>query len=193
MSPSNSADLISGMLTGAFRSGEDAFVEFIKRGKVSFSDLIDSMIADLARLAYRSATNSLFQFALNAATAALTPALSAGVAPGTNQLGFLTYGGPRATGGDVDPRHYYEVNERGGHEWFQPMLPGRVIPAMPIGGGSNGGGDGAVNFAPSFTIDARGAAPGVEEQIRAGIGQAVLVMKRDFAATLRDGRRRNLF
>ena len=132
----NSADLISGMLTGAFRSGEDAFIEFIKRGKVSFSDLIDSMIADLARLAYRSATNSLFQFALNAATAALTPTVAAGVAPGTNQLGFLTYGGPRAAGGDVDPRHYYEVNERGGREFFQPLVPGRVIPAMPIGAGA---------------------------------------------------------
>lgn len=190
----NSADLISNMLTGAFRSGEDAFIEFIKRGKVSFSDLIDSMIADLARLAYRSATNSLFQFALNAATAALTPALSAGVAPGTNQLGSLTYGGPRATGGDVDPRHYYEVNERNGREWFQPLVPGRVIPAMPIGGGDAATrGEGGVTFAPAFNIDARGSAPGVEEQIRAGIGQAVQVMKRDFAATLRDGRRRNLF
>ncbi|MFO0992558.1 MAG: phage tail tape measure C-terminal domain-containing protein [Hyphomicrobiales bacterium] len=116
---SNSADLISNILTGAFQAGEDAFVEFIKRGKVRFSDLIDSMIADLARLAYRSATNSLFQFALNAATAALTPALPAGVGAGTNGLGSLTYGGPRAGGGDVDPRHD-EVNERGGREWFQP-------------------------------------------------------------------------
>jgi hypothetical protein len=190
----NSADLISNMLTGAFRAGEDAFVAFIKRGKVSFSDLIDSMIADLARLAYRSATNSLFQFALNAATAALTPALPAGVGAGTNGLGSLTYGGPRASGGDVDPRHYYEVNERVGREWFHPMVPGRVIPAMPIGADYGGPrGEAAVTFAPSFSIDARGASPGVEEQIRAGIGQAVLIMKRDFAATLRDGRRRNLF
>jgi lambda family phage tail tape measure protein len=191
---SDSAGQISNSLTGAFQAGEDAFVQFIKRGKVSFSDLIDSMIADLARLAYRSATNGLFQFALNAATAAFAPALPAGVGPGTNGLGFLTYGGPRAGGGDVDPRHYYEVNERGGREWFQPLVPGRVIPAMPIGGGEGASrSESAVTFAPSFTIDARGAEPGIETQIRAGIGQAVQMMKRDFAATLRDGRRRNLF
>ena len=41
-------------LVGAFEGGEDAVVEFVKTGKLSFADLVTSLIADLARLAARS-------------------------------------------------------------------------------------------------------------------------------------------
>ncbi len=39
--------------TGAFRSMEDALVQFVQTGKLDFQSLIDSMIADLTRLALR--------------------------------------------------------------------------------------------------------------------------------------------
>tara|TARA_Y100001972_G_scaffold121152_1_gene164771 strand:- start:5794 stop:7611 length:1818 start_codon:yes stop_codon:yes gene_type:complete len=39
----------------AFKNAEDALVSFVKTGKLNFNDLIDSIIADLARLAIRQA------------------------------------------------------------------------------------------------------------------------------------------
>lgn len=48
------------LLTNAFSSAEDAFVDFVKTGKLDFSSLVDSMISDLARLALRSAMSGLF-------------------------------------------------------------------------------------------------------------------------------------
>lgn len=45
--------------TSMFSSMENAFVDFVKTGKVNFSDLVDSMIADLARLAFQQAAMGL--------------------------------------------------------------------------------------------------------------------------------------
>lgn len=50
--------------TNAFGSAEDAFVEFAKTGKVSFSDLADSIISDLARIAARQGVSALAQMVL---------------------------------------------------------------------------------------------------------------------------------
>lgn len=44
---------VGGTLVGAFKGAEDAVVEFVRKGKLSFSDMITSFIADLARLAVR--------------------------------------------------------------------------------------------------------------------------------------------
>jgi phage-related minor tail protein len=51
---------IEDAMTGAFRNAEDAFVSFVQTGKVDFSSLINSMIADLARAQFRQLTSSLF-------------------------------------------------------------------------------------------------------------------------------------
>lgn len=40
-------------LVNAFSSAEDALVEFVKTGKLSFTDLVDSIVEDLARLVIR--------------------------------------------------------------------------------------------------------------------------------------------
>lgn len=45
--------------TSMFSSMENAFVDFVKTGKVNFSDLVDSMIADLARLAFQQSAMGL--------------------------------------------------------------------------------------------------------------------------------------
>jgi tape measure domain-containing protein len=44
---------VGDVIVGAFRGIEDAIVDFVKTGKLSFKDMITSMIADLARLAAR--------------------------------------------------------------------------------------------------------------------------------------------
>lgn len=43
------------LVSGSFRGMEDAFVDFVTTGKASFSDLINSILADLARLTVRQA------------------------------------------------------------------------------------------------------------------------------------------
>ena len=44
---------IGDALVGAFKSAEDALVDFVKTGKLSISDLVSSIIADFARVAIR--------------------------------------------------------------------------------------------------------------------------------------------
>ena len=51
----NAADFARQETIDAFRSMEDALVEFVTTGKVSFSSFVDSVIADLARIAVRRA------------------------------------------------------------------------------------------------------------------------------------------
>ena len=50
----NFADSGKQLVTGLYSGLEDVWVNFAKTGKLSFSDLIDSMIEDLARLAYKA-------------------------------------------------------------------------------------------------------------------------------------------
>ncbi len=53
-------------ITGMFQDGEEAAVRFAQTGKLSFSSLVDSMIADMARVAYRQGMTGLFSSAYNA-------------------------------------------------------------------------------------------------------------------------------
>ncbi len=46
-------DDIGEAIVGGFRAGEDAVVDFVETGKLSFSDMVNSFITDLARLAAR--------------------------------------------------------------------------------------------------------------------------------------------
>ena len=49
------ASLAEDTLVNAFQSAEDAFVEFVTTGELDFQGLIDSILADITRLAVRSA------------------------------------------------------------------------------------------------------------------------------------------
>ena len=54
------ADQVEKLMTNAFKGAEDAFVEFTKTGKLSFSDLVDSVIEDITRMAFQqTVTNGL--------------------------------------------------------------------------------------------------------------------------------------
>lgn len=82
-------------LVGAFRGMEDAIADFVRTGKLSFRDMITSMIADLARLAAR-------RFIIGPLASGLSAALS-GFGSGTSMWsrfasGFNSFDGGGHTG-----------------------------------------------------------------------------------------------
>lgn len=92
----------------AVNSLEDALTDFVTTGKLSFSGLINSMIADIARLTIRQAI-----------TGPLAKILGAGI-------GNIFSG--KAGGGAVQPGVPIEVGERG-KELFIPNTTGRIVNA----------------------------------------------------------------
>ena len=95
-------------LVGAFHSAEDAVANFVKTGKLSFGDLITSILADLAKLAAR-------KFILGPIASALDGVL--GQFGGGNLFGNMTGAAVHHAGGMV-----------GG---FAPM---RAVPVMAFAG-----------------------------------------------------------
>ena len=55
----NNGKIVSGVLKTAFSEAEEAFVQFVKTGKLEFNDLVNSILADLTRLAFRKAVLSI--------------------------------------------------------------------------------------------------------------------------------------
>ena len=107
-----------------------------------------------------------------------------------------------SAGGPVQPGRLYEVGE-GGRELFIPSVPGRVLPSLPsdrlLAGLSGGGG---VQVNNRYSIDARGAQPGVGAEIVAAldarsarikseaVDQVYALMDRGGRFAKRSGRRR---
>ena len=52
--------MLKNAFTNAFKSAEDAMLDFIMTGKLSFKDLVKSIVADLARIQIRKGMTSLF-------------------------------------------------------------------------------------------------------------------------------------
>ncbi len=94
-------------LTHAFSSAEDALVSFTTTGKVNFKGMVDAMLGDLTRLAFRMGLNSLFP------------------------EGSSLFGGARAEGGPVEAGKAYLVGERGRPEIYVPSAPGQIVP-IPV-------------------------------------------------------------
>jgi lambda family phage tail tape measure protein len=169
------AQIGSGM-TNAFKSAEDAFVQFTMTGKLSFADLARSVIADIARIQARKAIAGMIEMAIGAfsgssgggsagaesSASSTTSAWSASVGGGT---GFKA----RAAGGPVWTGESFLVGEQG-PEIFTPQRSGTIIPNGALGGS---GGSVMVNV----SVDASGTSTeGNDQQGRqlgAMIGNAV--------------------
>lgn len=151
------------LVLNALGAGEDAFAEFAATGKVNFSSLIDSMIADLARLAYRQAMASLLSAGggdwlgslINGAVGALSGGFgaSSGNVAGYMASGYAntnSFGGPRAMGGAVQEGIDYWVGEHG-PEKFRAPRDGQIIPNHAL----------KATNAPQVTVNIRNEVAGV--------------------------------
>jgi len=110
---------INSAFSNAFSNMEDAFVNFVKTGKLDFKSLADSIIADLARIAFRQMISGLF----------------GGSSTGFNLLSL--FGGGKAVGGSVSSSMPYLVGEKG-PEIFMPNRSGSIVPNSNLGGMSGG-------------------------------------------------------
>ena len=113
-------------------------------GKLSFKDFANSVIADLARIAYRKAIAGIFESVLNFMTPSAGSQYTAagGNGAGDGGYGMLlnNYGGGRASGGPTSGGTIYEVAENGRPELYQSggrtyLLSGSDGHVTPASGG----------------------------------------------------------
>ena len=62
----DSATIVENVLTSAFRRSEEALLNFVENGELSFRSLAESILRDLARIAARQATLQIFSAAFGA-------------------------------------------------------------------------------------------------------------------------------
>ena len=165
------------LFSNAFTGMEDALVNFVMTGKLSFSDFAKSIIADMARIEIRkassSALSSIFGLASSAAGAYFGGgAAASGAGSFGSSIGSALVEG-RASGGPVDPNTLYEVNEKGPELFSQggrsylmtgaqggsvtPLMTGgsSIMAAAGTGGGGGGGGN-TYNFPVSVSVQTAG-------------------------------------
>lgn len=91
MEASNAAGQAHSALTNAFQGAEDALVQFATTGKLSFRDLANSIIADLARIAAKQAIVGIAGMIAGAWGGAASAGASSGTLQGFgNNTGWLT-------------------------------------------------------------------------------------------------------
>ena len=114
---------IAGTMFDSFTKGfEDAIVNFVKTGKLSFKDLANTLIAQFARIQAQNMLMSLFGG-------------GGGIPSGGGLLGslFKIFTG-KAGGGNVVDGQPLMVGERG-PELFVPNNAGKIVPNRQLGGG----------------------------------------------------------
>lgn len=101
MEANNAAGQAHSALTNAFQGAEDALVQFAMTGKLSFRDLANSIIADLARIAAKQAIVGIAGIIASAWGGGVTAAGNAAATSGTQQINsdLLANIGRNANGG----------------------------------------------------------------------------------------------
>ncbi len=128
--------------TNAFKGIEDALVDFVTTGKLDFKSLVNSIMADIARIAIKQSITGPLANLLSGALGSAGGGASSG---GTDVLGAFIAGlGGRAIGGPVSAGGMYEVNEKrpellnvAGKQYLMMGNQGGTVEANAGGGGSN--------------------------------------------------------
>jgi hypothetical protein len=172
----NVGQAVSDTWVNAFSSMEDAFVNFVKTGKLDFKSLADSIIADMARITFRQMVSGFFG--------------GGGGGGGFNILSMFGLGGgggsvplppivTRAVGGSVSSGSPYLVGENG-PELFMPSRSGSIIPDTSMSG--SGGG-----VIVNQTIN---VSTGVQQTVRAEIQSLLPQISNAAKAAVIDAKRR---
>jgi lambda family phage tail tape measure protein len=141
-------------VTNAFKGMEDALVDFVTTGKLDFKSLVNSIVADIARIAIKqSITGPLANLLSGALGGGATGGYSAADQAGLDGLIKGLTNGNRAIGGPVSPNSMYRVNERGpellnvaGKQYLMTGSQGGSVSPNAGGGGR------ALNVTNNFTL-----------------------------------------
>lgn len=134
----NAADQARTYFETFTRGIEDAFIQFAKTGKLSFKDLVNTMIAEVVRFSVRAAMASQYanMGGLGGFLGKIFGFSMKGGGFGTGYgYGNLDIGGFLAGGGPVMAGTPYVVGERG-PELFVPRSSGSIVPNNQLGGGT---------------------------------------------------------
>ncbi len=164
---SNALEQANGLMNSALGGWEDAWVRFAQTGKLSFRDMANAIIADLARIAAKQAAVGLIN---TVASAWGGGGAYTGNGTGVGSVGSFgnnlgNFGGGRANGGPVRGSTLYEVGEGGKPELFNdgrgrmyliPGNDGQVIPAAPAAAAGAGPAGGASMINVSVVVNSDG-------------------------------------
>ncbi len=177
-------------LVGAFQSAEDALVKFVMGGKLSFSDLARSILADLARIAIK-------KYILGPIADALFGGIGASVLHGGGMVGAT---GPSrmvpALAFANAPRFHGGVNLGLASDELPAILQRgeRVLSrAQNQAYGSQQPKMNGAGVAVNINIDARGSTEGVAEQIDRKLLAAIPAIQRAALVAVRDAQKRGMF
>lgn len=139
----NAANGAAQVFGNAVRGMEDALTQFAMTGKISFSSLATSIIADIVRMQARAASSGIMSALSGLVTSALgnySASQTYGTSFGSEQTSILAsqdaaFSGTRAGGGGVEAYKTYLVGESGPELIRMGGGSGTVIPNHALGGG----------------------------------------------------------
>ncbi len=132
------AERMANVVSGGFKSMEDAIVSFTKTGTLDFTAMADSIISDLIRIAVqKTITGPLANMMMGSGTNSILDSI---VLP--------SIAGARAAGGPVSNGLPYLVGENG-PELFVPGSSGAIIPNGKTAGG---GSQQTIHVTQNFTV-----------------------------------------
>ncbi|WP_303638819.1 phage tail tape measure C-terminal domain-containing protein [Stenotrophomonas tuberculopleuritidis] len=146
----NALEQANGLMNTALSGWEDAWVRFAQTGKLSFRDMANAIIADLARIAAKQAAVGIINAVASAWGGGGGGGTYTGDGTGAGSIGgfgnnLANFGGGRAKGGPVRGSTLYEVGEGGRPELFSDgrgrtyLIPGNDGQVIPAAAGASGG------------------------------------------------------
>ena len=144
----NAASLGGQAFNSVIGSMNSALDNFVDTGKLSFSDLANSIIKDLIKIQLKAQAAQLFGMGGGGGLGGLLSGMFAGSGTGGAPNAYASATGAsftRASGGTVSSDTPYMIGERG-PELFVPGASGTVIPTNNLASAMAGGGGQTINY-----------------------------------------------